>query len=181
MPLIDSTGKTWDTKFTKRSRDMIRDWEMEIPVPPKPDSEEGWTVRKAKLGMDVTDLTVITQLQMNIDDQFEVLAAWFWPQWKHLELKVTEAGEEIVLKGRAAFDEICTPEFCATALQALEENALRFFSGPVGTIAIAELRRAQNEYAAKTASLLRQNLMTILNEAGSDTPAPSDSEPTPTT
>lgn len=181
MPLIDSTGKTWDTKFSKRSRDTIRDWEFEIPVPPKPDSEEGWTVRKAKLGVDVTDLQVLTQLQLNIDDQFEVLAAWFWPQWRNMELKVTEAGEEIVLKGRDAFDEICTPEFCAKALQALEENALRFFSGPVGTIAISELRKAQNEYAAKTASLLRQNLTTILNEAGNDTPAPSGLDQTPTT
>lgn len=179
MPLIDSNGKTWDTKFTKRSRDMIRDWEFEIPVPP--DAETGVASRKVKLGVDVTDLQVLTQLQLNIDDQFEVLAAWFWPQWKNMELKVTEAGEEIVLKGRKAFDEICTPEFCAEALKALEEHALRFFSGPVGTIAISELRKAQNEYAAKTASLLRQSLTTILNEAGSDTPARSDSESTPTT
>lgn len=185
MPITDAFGNSWETRLSKRGLDAIRDWDVEYETyatPPVEGQPLPPLVKKTrKLGIDVTNVVDLISLQLNIDDTFELLAAWLFPQWQSLKVQTIVGYEPVILTGREAFEEVCDPDFVDAAMTALVENAKRFFRGRVGQAQNDEYDRLESEIAANLRPAMRQTMLNALKSAGLSMPESSGSGPLPVT
>jgi hypothetical protein len=162
--LKDAKGNIWTTDVTYATIKRVRNWLV---------TENYWDGTKTcerpmPLAIDLLYLPDLVRMSVNPSEEFEVIAAWLFPQW---DGKMT----------RDQFDELLTPEFKVAALKALREEVDRFFTGSGGEMTLEEVARAEAELVEKWRLRVRDSLQSILMNAGKSTPESSESVETPTT